>query len=111
MPGQRAPGQKLINVPVDEKFLSEIDSALKKSGCDNRAEFIREAIVEKLLREGYEVTAPLSKAPSRFGKGGRPPAIHIHHTVVNLAANSKKASASIKLLKKALPSAPKPDAK
>jgi|GEM_PF-1464246 len=111
MPGQRAPGQKLINVPVDERFLGEIDAAIKESGYDNRAEFIRDAVVEKLTRSGYKVTVALSKAPPRFGKGGRYPKHQPDHHVVNNKISSTKASVSAKLLKKGVSSALKPDAK
>lgn len=111
MPGQRAPGQKLINVPVDDAFLKEINEALKGAGYSNRAAFVRDAIVEKLLRAGYKVTVPLSKAPPRFGKEGKYPEHRPGHYVVHEATSSGKAAASAKVLKKGVSSVLKPGAK
>ncbi len=53
-------------------FAEEVAEALKVLGYGNRSDFIRDAIVEKLRREGYEVDAAIAAAPSRIGKGGRP---------------------------------------
>ena len=50
MPNQRAPGQKLLPIAVDEKFLRELDAGLGPAGYRNRSQFIRDAIIEKLLR-------------------------------------------------------------
>jgi Arc/MetJ-type ribon-helix-helix transcriptional regulator len=111
MPNQRAAGQKLINIPVDETFLAEIDSAIRQAGYDNRAEFVRDAVVEKLTRAGYKVTLRLSKAPPRFGKGGRYPAHRPDSYIVNEKPSSKTASGAAKLLKKGVASVPKPGAK
>ena len=69
----RAPGQKLISVPMNEKFIEQIDAALHKVGYSDRSSFIRDAIVEKLHGGGIPIPVELSLAPSRTGKGGRPP--------------------------------------
>ena len=53
--------------------LARIDSSLQKVGYSDRSSFIRDAIVEKLQREGVEISYEISLAPSRAGKGGRPP--------------------------------------
>jgi len=50
MPNQRAAGQKLLNFPAKEKFITEIDRGVEKSGLGDRSKFVREAIVEKLER-------------------------------------------------------------
>lgn len=73
MSTMRAPGQKLISVPMNEKFIEQIDAALHKVGYSDRSSFIRDAIVEKLHAGGVPIPVELSLAPSRTGKGGRPP--------------------------------------
>jgi len=70
MPNQRAEGQKLINVPMKIKLIEELDAAAKDSGYEDRSKFIRDAIKEKLKRDGYHVSDDLFEPPSRFGKGG-----------------------------------------
>lgn len=72
MSNTRGPGQKLISVPMNEKFIEVIDAALPEMGYSDRSSFIRDAIVEKIQASGIEVSAALSLAPSRTGKGGRP---------------------------------------
>lgn len=72
MPGQRAPGQKLINVPMTERFIEEIDAALPKAGYSDRSKFIRDAVFEKLDRLGFKPRADIALAPGRSGKGGYP---------------------------------------
>jgi Arc/MetJ-type ribon-helix-helix transcriptional regulator len=69
----RSNGQKLISVPVNEKFLEAVDKALPKVGFSDRSSFIRAAIVQKLTQAGVKISVELSLAPSRTGKGGRPP--------------------------------------
>lgn len=70
VPNQRAPGQKLLPIAVDEKFLRELDAGLAQAGYRNRSQFIRDAIVEKLKRAGVSLPAELAMAPNRFGKTG-----------------------------------------
>jgi Arc/MetJ-type ribon-helix-helix transcriptional regulator len=65
--------QKLISVPMNEKFIAKIDASLTKIGYSDRSSMIRDAIVEKLQKEGVEISVQLSLPPSRTGKGGRPP--------------------------------------
>lgn len=72
MPNQRAPGQRLINIPASEEFIEDIDKAVAKSGLGDRAKFIRLAIAEKLERMNLPVPAELIGPPTRMGKGGRP---------------------------------------
>jgi len=45
---QRAKGQKLLPIAVDEKFIEELDAGLARAGYRNRSQFIRDAIIEKL---------------------------------------------------------------
>ena len=72
MPNQRAPGQKLINVPMTQNFIDALNRSVRKAGYDDRSKFIRDAITEKLKREGFEVPAAEDRmAPDRTGKGGR----------------------------------------
>ena len=52
MSNQRAIGQKLISVPMKEKFIEEIDKALEKIGYSDRSSFIRDAVAEKLRAAG-----------------------------------------------------------
>ncbi|MGH7951282.1 MAG: ribbon-helix-helix domain-containing protein [Limisphaerales bacterium] len=70
MPNQRAPGQKLLPIAVDEKFLRELDAGLAQAGYRNRSQFIRDAIVEKLMRANVSLPAELALPPRRTGKRG-----------------------------------------
>jgi len=74
MPNQRAPGQKLLPIAVDEKFLRELDAGLEKAGYRNRSQFIRDAIVEKLLRANIPLSRDLALPPHRIGKTRKAPA-------------------------------------
>jgi|GEM_PF-705321 len=87
----RAPGQKLISVPMNEKFIEQIDAALHKVGYSDRSSFIRDAIVEKLHAGGIPIPVELSLAPSRTGKGGRPPLTGRRANVGARGAKSKAA--------------------
>ncbi len=69
VPNQRAEGQKLLPIAVDEKFLRELDAGLAQAGCRNRSQFIRDAIVEKLIRAGITIPKELAMPPRRTGKG------------------------------------------
>ncbi len=68
MPNKRAPGQKLLSFPVDEKFAQELDSGLARAGCRNRSQFIRDAIIEKLERANIHLSKDLALPPPRLGK-------------------------------------------
>jgi Arc/MetJ-type ribon-helix-helix transcriptional regulator len=74
VPNQRAPGQKLLPIAVDEKFLRELDAGLAQAGYRNRSQFIRDAIVEKLKRAGVSLPNELALPPNRIGKSGDAPA-------------------------------------
>ncbi len=74
MPNQRSEGQRLINVPMHEDFIDEINSALRKAGFRDRSSFIRVAIQEKLLNLGIDVPASLVLAPSTVDKIPKPTA-------------------------------------
>lgn len=69
----RSSGQKLISVPMNEKFIVQIDLSLPKIGYSDRSSFIRDAIVEKFHKSKINIPVELSLSPSRAGKGGRPP--------------------------------------
>jgi Arc/MetJ-type ribon-helix-helix transcriptional regulator len=101
MPNQRALGQKLISVPMKERFIEEIDQALEQMGYSDRSSFIRDAIAEKLHSEGIQLPVDLPLAPSRAGKGGRPTqAAYIARRAAQ-AAGTMTASASRKMRKQA----------
>jgi hypothetical protein len=68
MPNQRAPGQKLLPIAVDEEFLRELDAGLAQAGYRNRSQFIRDAIIEKLLRADISLSKELALPPHRIGK-------------------------------------------
>jgi hypothetical protein len=68
VPNKRAPGQKLLPIAVDEKFLRELDAGLAQAGYRNRSQFIRDAIVEKLKRAGVSLPKELAMPPHRTGK-------------------------------------------
>jgi hypothetical protein len=72
MLNQRAPGQKLLPIAVNEKFLRELDAGLTQAGYRNRSQFIRDAIIEKLIRLGVSLPKELALPPHRIGKGGDP---------------------------------------
>jgi len=72
VPNQRAPGQKLMPIPVDEQFLRELDAGLGRAGYQNRSQFVRDAIVEKLKRAGVSIPKELAMPPNRLGKAGAP---------------------------------------
>ena len=100
MPNQRAPGQKLLPIAVDEKFLRELDSGLAQAGYRNRSQFVRDAIIEKLLRSDVHLSKELALPPQRIGKRQddsnrtRYPAHRSSDYALNEKAASKKASAS-----------------
>jgi hypothetical protein len=70
VPNQRAPGQKLLPIAVDEKFLRELDAGLAQAGYRNRSQFIRDAVIEKLRRAGVSLPKELALPPHRTGKTG-----------------------------------------
>jgi Ribbon-helix-helix protein, copG family len=68
VPNQRAEGQKLLPIAVDEKFLRELDAGLARAGYRNRSQFVRDAIIEKLTRAGIALPKELALPPRRTGK-------------------------------------------
>jgi hypothetical protein len=61
MPNQRARGQKLLTLPASEDFIRAIDENFEALGYDNRSQFIRDAIAEKL-----GISKKLTRAPVRI---------------------------------------------
>lgn len=104
MANERAAGQKLIPVPASEDFIKELNSGFKRAGYDNRSQFIRDAILEKLERMGINIPKSLALAPDRLGKGGRNrtayPALHKVGGLEMNETSSKPASAAGRMLKK-----------
>jgi len=100
MPNQRAPGQKLLPIAVDEKFLRELDAGLAQAGYRNRSQFIRDAIIEKLLRADISLSKDLALPPHRIGKErgasakGRYPVHRPVEYMLNEKADSKKGGGS-----------------
>jgi hypothetical protein len=100
MPNQRAPGQKLLPIAVDEKFLRELDAGLGSAGYRNRSQFIRDAIVEKLLRADIVLPRELALPPNRLGKGrgtaakNRYPVHRPSEYALNEKADAKKGGTS-----------------
>lgn len=72
MANQRASGQKAVIVMLQDDFLDIIDESLPQMGFSDRSSFIREAVRQRLIRDGVPVPSSLVAAPSRAGKGGRP---------------------------------------
>lgn len=66
-------------IPVDEQFLRELDAGLGRAGYQNRSQFVRDAIVEKLKRAGVIIPKELAMAPNRL-KAASPPA-KVHYPV------------------------------
>ena len=56
MPNVRAAGQKLVNLPMKEEAVQQLDAGAEKATEANRSQFIRDAIREKLER--LSITAP-----------------------------------------------------
>ena len=89
---QRAAGQKLLPIAVDEKFLCELDAGLTRAGYRNRSQFIRDAIVEKLTRAGIALPKELALPPHRIGKGIKTSLRYPAHRTSAFALNEKSAS-------------------
>jgi hypothetical protein len=72
----RSEGQTVIPLTLRLDFLEAINEAAESLGYGSRAEFIRSAIVEKMVNDKIAVPAAalqrLAAAPTRVGKGGRP---------------------------------------
>jgi len=117
MLGQRAEGQKLIPIPMTQKFIDSIDRAYRKLGYEDRAKFIRAAVREKLELMGYPVETEDPLAPNRTQyrlNQKRTTASSLNETKKAAANYKLGARAASKLLKKPVPSSavpPKPDAK
>jgi len=90
MPNQRAPGQKLLPIAVDEKFLRELDASLGAAGYRNRSQFIRDAILEKLSRADISLSPELALPPGRLRKGrGAAKSRYPSHRPSDYALNEK----------------------
>ena len=90
----------MLPIAVDEKFLRELDAGLASAGYRNRSQFIRDAIIEKLLRANISLPKELALPPHRIGKGrgasvkGRYPAHRPSDYALNEKAPSKKGGGS-----------------
>jgi hypothetical protein len=71
MPNQRAPGQKLLAVPMHHEFIAAIEAAVLRKAYSGKSELIREAVYEKLTKIGLSLPKSITYPPSRRGKGGR----------------------------------------
>jgi len=89
MPNQRAPGQKLLPIAVDERFLRELDAGLEAAGYRNRSQFIRDAIIEKLLRADIALSRELALPPHRLGKHRSHPGRYPEHRPADLSLNER----------------------
>ena len=92
VPNQRAAGQKLLPIAVDEKFLRELDAGLARAGYRNRSQFIRDAIVEKLTRAGIAMPKELALPPHRIGRSLKAPFSYPAPRTSAFALNEKAAS-------------------
>jgi len=61
--------QKLLTLHVDAELF---DAAERCRGRASRSQWIRQAIAEKVVREGIKLSEDAVFAPDRSGKGGRP---------------------------------------
>jgi len=64
--------QKLVPIPMSDEFIGAINRAFPLMGYATRAEFIRDAVYEAVVRSGVAVARHATAAPSRTGKGGKP---------------------------------------
>ena len=53
---------------MSEEFIEHLNTAVKKLNYGDRSKLIRDAIVEKLNREGIDTPESLAAAPVRVGK-------------------------------------------
>jgi hypothetical protein len=51
-----------------KEFIEHLNAAVEKLSYGDRSKFIRDAIVEKLNREGIVTPSSLASPPVRFGK-------------------------------------------
>lgn len=65
------PGTKAILVKWRPEVLDHLDESLESLGYSERAQFIRDAVVEKLTKMGLPPKANAALSPLRLGKGGR----------------------------------------
>jgi hypothetical protein len=74
MPNTRSPGFKLLNVQMSDEFINRLSKLVTDCGYSNRSEFIRDAIVEKLHRSGFDLPADVTTVPpkTRASRSGRP---------------------------------------
>ena len=56
---------------MSEEFIEHLNAAVEKLNYGDRSKLIRDAIVEKLNREGVDTPKNLAAAPVRAGKTGR----------------------------------------
>lgn len=90
VPNQRAPGQKLMPIPVDEQFLKELDAGMARAGYRNRSQFVRDAIIEKLKRAGISLPPELAMPPLRAGKNAPAKIIYPAHKPSGHELNERK---------------------
>jgi hypothetical protein len=90
VPNQRAPGQKLLPIAVDEQFLKQLDAGLIQAGYHNRSQFIRDAIVEKLKRAGVALPPELARPPHRLGKSAEAKIQYPAHKPSGYELNERK---------------------
>lgn len=55
----RSPGQILFVIAVKSEFLKKVNSGLEELGIVNRSHFIRQAIAEKLGKNGRKIKPEL----------------------------------------------------
>ena len=61
---------------MSQKFIEHINAAVHTLNYGDRSKLIRDAIVEKLNREGIETSKSLAAAPVRVGKRLTPKVRH-----------------------------------
>lgn len=88
MANQRAPGQTLVGFWAEEALTEKIDEA---RGGTPRSQWLRDAIAEFLIMQGFKITTREKSAPDRKGKGG--PAKHPSLRGRSAAMNDKISSA------------------
>lgn len=65
MPNQRGKDQKLLTLQTDAEFIAELNRNLPATGYSNRSQFIRDAIIEKLVLSGIKIPKKLAMVPLR----------------------------------------------
>lgn len=90
MPGARDPDQTIMTVSLSKRLLGIVDKSRKV----NRAQFIREALAEKLASMGISIPGTALEVPDRVKS--RPVEVHRLNVTLHDAASTEPTPAAKK---------------